>query len=160
VLIDGGSTINNIIKNLKTQLGLSKPNPMLYNMRMADQTITKPLGLIRDLKIFVHGIPYTFTLIIINSNVLDSNNSMLLGCPWLKDAKVSHDWGTNIVTIQGTSTIRTIPITKKLGIQTKIPKVLVCYDFHSGISNDEKDVMFATELDLFSIGHITIFTHT
>jgi hypothetical protein len=37
------------------QLGLSKLKPTPYNLRMADQTIAKPLGLIKDLKILVHG---------------------------------------------------------------------------------------------------------
>jgi hypothetical protein len=101
------------------QLGLSKPIPMLYNLHMVNQTIAKPLNLIRDLKIFVHGIPYTITFIVINSNVMDSNYSMLLGHRWLKNAKISHDWGTNIVTIQGIGIIITIPVTNKLGIQTK-----------------------------------------
>jgi len=58
---------------------------------MANQTIAKPFGFIRDLKIFVHGIPYMVTFTIINSNFLDFSYSMMLGCPWLKDAKVSHD---------------------------------------------------------------------
>jgi hypothetical protein len=66
---------------------------------MANQTIAKPLGLIRDVTIFVHGIPYTITFTVINNSVLDSNYSMWLGCPWLRDAKISHDWGTNIITI-------------------------------------------------------------
>ncbi len=56
-----------------------------------------------------------------------------------------HDRGNNTITIQGANTIRTIPITKKLGAQTKCTKVLVCYDFHFGISNEEEDLMFATE---------------
>jgi hypothetical protein len=90
VLINGGSRINIIIENLKVQLALLKPNPMLYNLRIANQTIAKPFGLIRDLKIFVHGIPYTITFNIINNSVLDSSYSMLLGHPWLRDAKVSH----------------------------------------------------------------------
>ncbi len=89
----------------------------------------------------------TFT--IININVLNFNYSILLKCPWLKDAKIFHDWGINSVIIQGTRTIRTIPITKKLGVQTKRPKVLVCCDFHSGIFDEEEDVMFATKLDMF-----------
>jgi hypothetical protein len=29
---------------------------------MADQSIAKPLGLIMDLKILIHGIPYIMTL--------------------------------------------------------------------------------------------------
>ncbi len=36
---------------------------------MANQTLAKPLGLILDLKIFFHGIPYTFTFNVINSNM-------------------------------------------------------------------------------------------
>jgi len=75
------------------QLGLSKPNPALYNLHMADQTIVKTLGLIKDLKILVHGIFYTSTLIVIQSSVLNSNYSMLLRCPWPKDVKVFHNWG-------------------------------------------------------------------
>jgi hypothetical protein len=61
VLIDGGSRINIITKNLRVQLGLSKPNLALYKLCMANQTIVKPLGLIRDFKIFVRGNPYTIT---------------------------------------------------------------------------------------------------
>jgi hypothetical protein len=57
---------------------------------MENQTIAK-LGLIRDLKIFIHGIPYIVTFIVINNIVIDSSYSMLLGHPWLKDAKVSQN---------------------------------------------------------------------
>jgi hypothetical protein len=61
---------------------------------------------------------------------------MLLGRPWLKDAKVSHDWGNNIIIIQGIGTIKIIPNIKKLIAPTKHSKMFVCYDFHLGISNE------------------------
>jgi hypothetical protein len=48
---------------------------------MVDQTITKPLDLIIDLMIIIHGIPYAITFIMIQSNVLNSNYSMSLGRP-------------------------------------------------------------------------------
>ncbi len=121
MLIDGGFRVDTITKNLKVQLGLSKPNPMPYNLFMVDQTIVKRLGFIKDLKIFFHGIPYTVTFTIINSSVLDSSYSMLSKRLWFKDVKVSHDWGTNTITIHGTCTIRTILVTNKLGVQTKRP---------------------------------------
>jgi hypothetical protein len=35
---------------------------------------------------------------------------MLLKHPWLRDAKASHDWGTNIATIQGTGIITLVEI--------------------------------------------------
>ncbi len=40
--------------------------------------------------------------------------------------------------------VKTIPITKKLGIPIKHLEVLVCYDFHSRIYDEEKDLMFAS----------------
>ncbi len=76
----------------------------------------------------------------------------------MRDAKVSHNWVTNIVTKQGKCTIRTIHVTKILGVQTKRPKVLVCYDFHSRIYDEKEDMMFGTKLDLFSIGTIVVPT--
>jgi hypothetical protein len=48
VLIDGGLGVNIITKNLRMQLGISKPNPTLYNMWMAYQTIAKPLALVEN----------------------------------------------------------------------------------------------------------------
>jgi hypothetical protein len=103
---------------------------------MANQTIAKPLSLIKDRKFFVHGIPYVVIFTMIQSSVLDSNYSMLLGHPWLKDVKVSHDWGNNTIIIQRTDIVKTIPITKKLGAPTKCPKLLVCYDFHFKIFDE------------------------
>jgi hypothetical protein len=44
---------------------------------------------------------------------------MLLGRPWLKDAKVSHNWETNTIIIQGTCIVKTIHVTKKYSVQTK-----------------------------------------
>ncbi len=125
---------------------------------MADQTIAKPWSLIKDFKILVQGIIYVVTFIVIYNSVLDFNYSMLLGHPLLKDAKVSYDWGNDNIIIQGIDTIKIILITKKLGTPTKWLKVLICYDFHSRISNEEKNLMFVIEPWLFSIE--TIFVPT
>jgi hypothetical protein len=58
---------------------------------MAYQSMIKPLGIIRNLKIHMHGIPYIATFIILKNNVVVSSYFMLLGKPWLTDAKVTHD---------------------------------------------------------------------
>jgi hypothetical protein len=64
VLLDGGFGVNIITKQLKLKLGLPKPKLASYNLRMVYQTTTKLVGLIRDLKIYAHDIPYitTFTI--------------------------------------------------------------------------------------------------
>jgi hypothetical protein len=86
-------------------LGFPKPKPTPYNLKMEGQTTTKPMGLIRDLKIYVHNIPYITTFIMFQNSVVDFSYSMLLGRLWLRDVKVAHDWGSNIITIQGNGTI-------------------------------------------------------
>ncbi len=91
VLLDGNYGINIITTHLRLKLGLWKPKPTPYNLRMADQITTKPLGLIKELKMYVHGIPYITTFTILQNSVVDFNYSMLLGRPWLKDVKVAHD---------------------------------------------------------------------
>jgi hypothetical protein len=58
---------------------------------MVDQITTKPMGLIRDVKIYVRGIPYITTFTVLQNSVVDFCYSMLLGRPWLRDAKVAHD---------------------------------------------------------------------
>jgi hypothetical protein len=99
VLLDGGYGVNIIIKQLRLRLGLPKPKLAPYNLRMTNQTTTKPVGLIKDLKIYVHGIPYIPTFTILQNSVVDSSYSMLLGRPWMKDAEMAHDQGSNIITI-------------------------------------------------------------
>ncbi len=69
-----------------------KPKLTLNNMKMANQTTTKLVGLIRDMKIYVHGIPYIITFVVFQNSVVDYNYSMLLERPWLRDVKVAHDW--------------------------------------------------------------------
>ncbi len=119
VLLDWGSRINIITKQLRLKLGLPKPKHAPYNLKMANQTTTKPVALIRDLKIYVHGIPYITMFTILQNIVVDSSYSMLLGRPWLKDVKMAHDCGNNIITIQRNGTIRIIIITKHLGAEIK-----------------------------------------
>jgi len=48
---------------------------------MTNQTIIKPISLIKDVKIHIHEIPYIATFTVMKNNVLDSTYSMLLGRP-------------------------------------------------------------------------------
>jgi hypothetical protein len=59
---------------------------------------------------------------IMKNNVLDYNYSMLLSWPWLCNARVTHDWGNNLITIEGNGTMQTIIVTKHLDNNTKHPK--------------------------------------
>jgi hypothetical protein len=91
VLINGGASVNIITENLRTKLGLPKPKLAMYHLKMAYQNMTRHLGIIRNLKIHIHGIPYIVTFTILEKSVVYSNYFMLLERLWLKDAKVTID---------------------------------------------------------------------
>jgi len=100
----------------------------------------------------IHDIPYIITFIVLHNSVVNSSYSMLLGRQWVRYAKVAHDWGSNIVTIHSRGTIT---ITKCLGGEVRRPKVLLCYNYQNGITNEE-DIIFVIELKLFSRGTINL----
>ncbi len=75
--------------------------------------------MIRYFKIHVHGISYIVIFIVMKNNVLNVSYSMLLGCPWLHNIKVTHDWVDNMITIEGNGIVWTIAITKHLNNNTK-----------------------------------------
>jgi len=81
---------------------------------------------------------------------------MLLRKPWLKNAKVTHDWGNNVIIVQGNGTIKTISVNKKLGVETIWPQALVYYDLMDRLTYEEEDLIFETKPKLFSIGIITL----
>jgi hypothetical protein len=97
-------------------LGLLKLKPAPNYLRIVDQTIIKPMGLICDLKICSR---HTLTFTILKNNVIDASYSMLLIRPWLRDAKITHDWGNNTMTILRNGTVITIVVTKHLGVEVK-----------------------------------------
>jgi hypothetical protein len=80
VLLDGGFGIIIITEQLRLRLG-PKPKPIPYNLKMVNQTTTKPMKLIKDMKIYVHEIFYITTFTILQNSVVDSSYSMLLGRP-------------------------------------------------------------------------------
>jgi hypothetical protein len=70
VFIDGGVSVNIITQNLIIKFGLPKPKPSPYHLIMVDQSMTTPLGIIKKLKIHMHGIPYIATFIVLKNNVV------------------------------------------------------------------------------------------
>ncbi len=59
--------------------------------------------------------------------MLLTSYAMLLKKPWLKDTKVSHDWGTSFIIIESTGIVTTIVVIDKLNKTIRKPKILLCY---------------------------------
>jgi hypothetical protein len=50
VYLDVKTSVNIITKNLITKLGLPKPRPIPYHLKMANQNMTRPLGIIKKIE--------------------------------------------------------------------------------------------------------------
>jgi hypothetical protein len=122
--------------------------------------MTTPLGIIKNSKNHIYGIPYITTFIVLKNSVVDSSYSMLLRKPRFRDAKVTHDCGKNVMTIQGDGTIKTISINKKLGLETKKPQIHVCYELMQRLTSEDEDLIFEIERKLFPIDTITVLEET
>ncbi len=59
-----------------------------------------------------------------NNKAVDPTYSILLGHPWLQEAKVIHDWGTNMVTIEGNGIVKIVYVSKYLSGNIRRPKWL------------------------------------
>ena len=81
------------------KLGLPAPQSPPCILCMVDQTVGEPLELIRNIKIHIHGIPCFITLIEIHNIEINDAYSMLLGRPWLIDARINYDWRNNMAII-------------------------------------------------------------
>jgi len=84
VLLDGRSRVNIMTKELWNGLGFSNPKPTSNTLGMADQTITKPIGLIEDFKIHIHGISYIATFIVMKkiSSMKSFSHSLVVRLFW------------------------------------------------------------------------------
>ncbi len=68
------------------------PKPTPYKLRMLYQTTIKQVGLVNDIKIHIHGIPYIFYFIVVNNNVTDVSFYMLLAWGGHYSKKVKYTW--------------------------------------------------------------------
>jgi hypothetical protein len=118
VLLDGVFEVNIIIEDLYKKLGLLTPRLARYTFRMVDHILTKLVGLIWDLKIHIHGILYVVTFIVMCNSILDSSYSMLLRHPYLCNAKVTHDWGNNVITIDKVGMVQIIVQSRNTWMET------------------------------------------
>jgi hypothetical protein len=96
ILIDGGSGVNVISMATCRQLGITKWEPCKFRLRMANGSSVRPIGMIPDLEMVVQGHTFTISVVIMDLPHQDAY-PILLGRPWLRSARMKHDWPRNVV---------------------------------------------------------------
>ena len=110
--LDGGAGVNIMSEQVRIRLGLqSRPAP--FQLRMANQMITEPLGMVENIPIRTAGVKFEASFLILN---VGNSYDMLLGRrPWLRATRAVHDWGIDELTIKWGN--------KKIIISTSVTEV-------------------------------------
>lgn len=94
VLVDGGSGVNIMSNHLRQHLGLPQSKAAQLILRMANDVLVTPMGILTTVAITTHGVSTPATFVIIE--MLDNTHfPVILGRLWLHDMSVIHDWSKN-----------------------------------------------------------------
>ena len=93
--LDGGAGVNIISRKWVEQCEM-KYVAAPFKLRMADQSVTEPIGLVPGVMIKVGGVKFDIPFLVLD---VGDSYGMLLGRPWLRAAGAVHDWGTDELTM-------------------------------------------------------------
>ena len=74
------------------QLGLHLTGPSPFSINMANQTLSVPLGMVKDCRIQTGGEEYIVRFHVIKMHSTKDTFSILLERPWLRMANAIVDW--------------------------------------------------------------------
>ena len=84
-------------EHTRKQLGITNMKEAPFRVRMADQRIVQPLGLVESIQVKAGGAKFLESFLVLD---VGEAYNMLLGRPWLKVAEAVHDWTTNTITLK------------------------------------------------------------
>ena len=114
VIVDGGSGINLMPEYTLHQLGLQIHQPTPFLVNMADLCSIPPLDLVQVVPISIQGDIFQLDFVVIKFPYSSSSFLLLLGCPWLRQAKAIHEWGMDQIWIS-TPTSSQVEVILKVG---------------------------------------------
>ena len=100
VLLDGGAGVNIITQAACNKYGLKDWEPAPFLVRMADQRRFQPVGLLKGVVIDVAGLTFSVALVVLSIAEAADDYSIILGRPWLRQARVKHNWDSNQLTVR------------------------------------------------------------
>ena len=99
VQVDGGSSVNLMTTDTMKELEMSDLLPTDLLLRMIDHSKVLPVGILVNVDTNIAGIVYKIDYVVFQLKSLTLSYPILLGRPWLFDAKARNDWGRGTLTI-------------------------------------------------------------
>ncbi|KAL2632746.1 hypothetical protein R1flu_004225 [Riccia fluitans] len=96
---EASPTAQQALARTAANLGLHNLEPYTRTLRMANQTTTKPKGLLRDIPTVIGGELFNLTYVVMEP-AHDTSFGVLLGRPWMYHACVQEDWKRKLLTFR------------------------------------------------------------
>lgn len=135
--------VNVIIESIAKELGLEW-EPIPFNIRMADNRTVLPRGLVKHAKIKVGSMEYLVNLVVIAMQTPTPDSyQVLLGRPWLRDAKVKHDWNRDRISLRkgNKKTYIEFGQNKTTRLPQCTPLHAETYNMAEGLEEDEEEYL-------------------
>ena len=78
---------------------------------MVDGTTTRPVGVVKDLKIKTFSITYHIEFVAMDFKNPINSYDIILGRPFLRSARIVHDWSSNIIYLQEDTFVTKVDLT-------------------------------------------------
>ena len=157
VLIDGGAGVNIVTKATCEKFGWLDWRPVPFLVRMADQRRVRPLGILRDIVLDVGGISFAMAFVVMGMEDTAEEYSMLLGRPWLRQAKVRHNWEANQLSIRRGRRKVKIPLREKKRLNNAVwPVIAETVNMLEGLEDDEEEQFLQANADLVPLCSVDV----
>jgi hypothetical protein len=157
VLLDGGSRVNILSEQMLAPLGITKWESAPFVVRMADQRRVQPLGLLCGLKMEVCGMNFEIAAVILRMEDISGSYPLLLGRPWLRQARVKQDWQSDRITIRKGKKKLKLSVRTKRGLQTPFrPSMAEGINMMDGMGDEEEDDYLSRNPELVSLFEVDV----
>ncbi|RYA56905.1 retropepsin-like aspartic protease, partial [Enterobacter cloacae complex sp. CH23B] len=99
-VLDGGAGVSMVTKSCWESMGRPHLEATSVVVKMANGSIVTPIGMLKDLRIKVLGHKVRQTFIVMDFSKHPMSFEMILGRPFMREAKLVHDWSKNHVYLQ------------------------------------------------------------
>lgn len=125
---------------------------------MADQQCMRPLGILQSIVLDIGGISFSMAFVVLSMEDTLEEYSMLLGRPWLWQAKVRHDWDANrLTTRRGRCKVK-ISLKEKARLNSAVWHVVVVetVNMTEGLDDEEEEQFLQANTDLIPLCSVDV----
>lgn len=143
MILDGGPGVNVIEETTTKKMGL-KWEPITFNVRMVDNHKVMPKGIVRNVRMVIKNMEFFINVVVIAMQPLSQESyQVLLGRPWLRDAKVKHDWKRDRILVRKgkKKTYIHFGTSKTCRVAQLTPLHAETFNMSEGLEDDEEEYL-------------------